>query len=1280
MDYYDSLLASLRKLNPGTKLFINRLLNRDRYAFMEQMISLLHKINELEEKIKKFSNEEMKNKTLEFKDRLSKGETLEDILPEAYALVRESARRFVNMRHFDVQILGGIALHYGNIAEMSTGEGKTLVATLPVYLNALTGQGCHLVTVNDYLAKRDTQWMGPIYYNLGLSVGCIVSYFQTSGQSEMSAFTFDPAFLPADSRYLYLRTIPRKEAYACDITYGVGSEFGFDYLRDNMAITKESIVQRDLNYAIVDEVDSILIDEARTPLIISGPSEESVNLYYDIDKVVRKLNKDMDYILDEENQIVSLTDDGLKKCERFLGVENLYDGAHTDMVHLINQSLRAHTYSVRDKDYVVKNGEVIIVDEFTGRLMPGRRWSDGLHQAIEAKESVRIESENQTLATISFQNYFRLYKKLAGMTGTALTESAEFKEIYKLNVIAIPTNKPLKRIEFNDEIYKTEKEKFNSAVNEIEQMYKNSRPVLVGTVSIEKAEKLSKILRHKNIPHQVLHGKNHEAEAAIIAQAGKPGAVTIATQMAGRGVDIILGGNPEVLSREETIRIIWSQKSKIKSSSKTHPQKKLFHEVLNELEEAYKKSLEDIDKKYKSSIEQAKDSLTEKEKIFAQIDTKIKEQLERTIFIAKAEEEFLRTEPKILILKERYMETENALKNAQSQNEYQKKPELLKDFKESRSKAYHEYEGTKEFIRKKHGIFIRKDIEERANQIILLCEIAQGQASNVKKELEQLIENLFVSIKGYQDSITSVLSDEMKNSASFKDFSGRTKKIKDFLEISEKQVFELKIEQNEEFIKNFLDKFQAEYKNFISGLDTLESDIIFILGDKEYSTKQKEYLSASENYENLHSQYEKEISFAREEYEKKHSAIEEEWKTAREEMEKSPEEFRAIYNETLEKNLKPWEKDHEKVISLGGLHIIGTERHEARRVDNQLRGRAGRQGDPGSASFYLSLEDDLLRIFGSERLTGIMGKLPEGEKITHPIITKQITMAQKRVEGRNFEIRKHLIDFDDVLNQQRKVIYQLRRDILETQDIEHYLFPFINETIDDLFNEFLKESSKIEEWHPEKLSKQLKNIFDTDINLSIPENIKEQIFWRDTTLEDTRKKINEEFLQKKQHLGPSFNEIIKYIFLQEVDQKWKSHLRAIDDLREGINLRSYAQRDILVAYKQEAFLLFEQMYSSIKTEILSTIFKIKVEPSEQIYSPKKVLAPSMFTHQEFEQFETLQTQETDQQPSESFSVKTTGNIIETQPIKVGQKIGRNQPCPCGSGKKYKHCCGKNVTV
>ena len=651
-----------------------------------------------------------REKTGEFRQRLAAGETVDDILPEAFAVVREVSKRTLSMRHFDVQILGGVVLHEGKIAEMKTGEGKTLVATLPVYLNALEGKGVHVVTVNDYLAKRDTQWMGPVYHFLGLTIGAI--------QHDIS-FLYDPSYLSTDKKLDFLRPCSRQEAYAADITYGTNNEFGFDYLRDNMKYDLSDYCQRELNYAIVDEVDSILIDEARTPLIISGPSEESTDKYYRIDKIIPKLQKDADYTIDEKARTAILTEEGNSKVERLLGTGNLYDPANIELVHHVLQALKAHTLFKKDVDYVIKDGEVLIVDEFTGRLMPGRRWSDGLHQAVEAKEGVKIESENQTLATITFQNYFRMYAKLAGMTGTADTEAAEFAKIYNLEVMVIPTNKPMTRADYPDMIYKTEKGKFSAAVKEIEELHTKGQPVLVGTISIEKSELLSSILKKKGIPHAVLNAKYHEREAEIIAQAGRSGGVTIATNMAGRGTDIVLGGNPEGIARE-----------------------------------------------------------------------------------------------------------------------------ILKD--------------------------------------------------------------------------------------------------------------------------------KSDY-------------------------------------------------------------TEEDWKRA------------------ISKAEAICAAEREKVVSAGGLHIMGTERHEARRIDNQLRGRSGRQGDPGASRFYLSLEDDLMRIFGSDRISGIMDKLgmEEDMPIENKIVSKAIENAQKRVEAHNFDIRKHLIEYDDVMNKQRTEIYSFRKEILQGENLKDRILEMADEVVEE---------------------------------------------------------------------------------------------------------------------------------------------------------------------------------------------------------------------------------------
>ena len=910
MEYYQNLLKKLTALNPGTRLWINRVLNRNKFLFMNEVIELLQKVNALEPEIQTLTADQLRAKTDYFRERISKGEPLDSILPEAFAVVRESAKRVLNMRHFDVQIIGGIVLHKGHIAEMATGEGKTLVATLPLYLNALTGKGCHLVTVNDYLAKRDRFWMGPVFETLGLSVGLI--------QHDMQ---------PQE----------RKKAYQADITYGTNNEFSFDYLRDNMAWRPEDQVQRPLNYAIVDEVDSILIDEARTPLIISGPSEESVSLYYDIDRVVRRLKKDEDYTVDEESQTASLTDAGVAKCEKMLNVKNLYDISNTEIVHHIVQSLRAHNFYQKDDQYIVKEGKVIIVDEFTGRLMPGRRWSDGLHQAVEAKENVPIESENQTLATISFQNYFRLYEKLAGMTGTALTEAIEIKTIYKMDVFVIPTNKPLNRREFDDEIYKAEKDKFDAVATEIENLHKKGRPVLVGTTSIEKSERLSRILLRKNIPHQVLNAKHHEKEAEIIAKAGQKFAVTIATNMAGRGTDIVLG----------------------------------------------------------------------------------------------------------------------------------------KDVVDNRCISP----------------------ETGQSKCCILCE---DDCSSCFKERK---------------------FSECKTSPS---------------------------------------------------IDC-------------------------------------------------------------------------------------------------GLHVIGTERHEARRIDNQLRGRAGRQGDPGSARFYLSLEDDLLRIFGSDRLKGIMSQLPEGEKIKHPLITKMISNAQKKVEARNFEIRKQLLEFDDVLNQQRKVIYGIRQDVLSGNNMDRYLSDFMEEEISQAINEHLNEQAKPDTWNLEGLSTYLKNIFNVSMDISLPEKIRDIQIWRNDIEDNIKNWVNSSLQDQKQALGDLFYEILRFVFLQAIDHRWKSHLRSIDELREGIGLRAYGQRDVLVAYKQEAFILFEDMLKSIRQAVLTHIFRVKVTEKTIARVPVPSVVSGQYSHQEMNQFDSVKNE-----PASSPVP------VKQMPIKRnGRKIGRNEPCPCGSGKKYKRCCGAN---
>ncbi|MGH7409542.1 MAG: preprotein translocase subunit SecA, partial [Candidatus Methylomirabilis sp.] len=931
---------------------------------LKRMRPMVTAINEREPAMKALSDDDLRRKTAELKERVARGASVNDLLSEAFAVVREAGRRVLDMRHFDVQLLGGIVLHEGKIAEMATGEGKTLVATLPVYLNALEGKGVHVVTVNDYLAKRDSQWMGGIYRFLGLSVGLI--------QHDMDDAT-------------------RRLAYGADVTYGTNNEYGFDYLRDNMKFGAADFVQRDLRYAIVDEVDSILIDEARTPLIISGPTEESTEKYHQIDRIIPRLKRGAtiaggklyeaeaqgsgDYVVDEKAKSVALTESGVAKVESLLGVKNLYDPANMELVHHVQQGLKAHVLFKRDVDYVVKDGEVVIVDEFTGRMMPGRRWSDGLHQAVEAKERVKIERENQTLASITFQNYFRMYSKLAGMTGTADTEAEEFAKIYNLDVMVIPTNRTLVRTNYPDVVYKSDREKYDAVVEEIAELYTIGRPVLVGTTSIEKNEKLSALLKRKGIPHQVLNAKHHEREAEIVAQAGRFKSVTIATNMAGRGTDILLGGHPKFLAAEHVRR---------------------------------------------GDVRQ---------------DGSDPQEVGRTVE-----------------------------------------------------------------------------------------EVRQMQRYGLL--------DLSVDVEAYGTAMATVR--------------------------------------------------------------------------------------------------------------------------------------------------KQTEAEHQQVVVLGGLHIIATERHEARRIDNQLRGRAGRQGDPGSSRFYLSLEDDLLRLFGSDRISRIMEKLgmEEGEPIEHTMVTRAIETAQKRVEAHNFEIRKHLLEYDDVMNTQRKIIYGERHKILEGEGLNDTLHEMRGEVIEGLLALYTNPETFPEEWDLAGLTEAIKRQF--DLELSWPaEDVPSltQALLRDG-IEERAVKAYEE---REAKLGP---EMVRYlermIMLQVVDSQWKDHLLAMDHLKEGIGLRGYGQKDPLIEYKREGFEIFEGMVERITQQTIEYLHKVQVAPADTF------------------PFDTAQGRPLDDAGAAPGPGGDDGDVLSrphprsqprlaerslrpaatAAPIKVaGKKIGRNEACPCGSGRKYKKCCG-----
>ncbi len=849
---------------------------------LQKLASLVEEINSLESEIEALRDEQLAAKTTEFKSRLTQGETLDDVLSEAFACIREAAKRTLGQRHYDVQLIGGIVLHQGKIAEMKTGEGKTLVATLPVYLNALSNKGVHLVTVNDYLAKRDARWMGPIYQMMGLSVASI---------QHDSAFIYDPKHETEDEKLKYLRPTTRKEAYDADITYGTNNEFGFDYLRDNMVVDLAQRVQRPFNYAIVDEVDNIFIDEARTPLVISAPAEESTDMYKTFARIVPRLNDEEDYTIDEKSRSVSISESGIAKVEKLLGIDNIYDPANYKMTRYMENALKAHIIFRKDRDYVVKNGEVVIVDDFTGRLMFGRRFSEGLHQSIEAKEGVKVQRESLTLATITFQNYFRLYPKLAGMTGTAVTEAEEFHKIYKLEVMVIPTNESMVRDDDSDQIYKTEKAKFNAIVNEIEEYHNQGRPILVGTIAIDRSEHLGEMLKRKGIKHNVLNAKYHEQEAAIIGQAGREGAVTIATNMAGRGVDIMLGGNPS-----------------------------------------------------------------------------------------------------------------------------------------------------------------GQDISEAA-----------------------------------------------------------------------------------------------------------------------------------------------------------------------------------------------WEREHERVVELGGLHIVGTERHEARRIDNQLRGRSGRQGDPGSSRFFLSLEDEVMRRFGGGRIKSILewAKIDDDIPIQNRIINRAINSSQTRVEGYNFDIRKHLIDYDDVMNKQREIIYSERDKILGGADLKSNILDMVKDEIQVFMKTHL--TGRPDDRNYQGLINDLSAIMRLDTTMKANALAKLSLEEVEQTLIDY---TGQQYEKREQEMGSDdMRRLERLLMLRTIDRHWVNYLTEMESVRQGIGLLAYGQRDPLAAYKKEALAMYESLQDAIQETIARNILR------SSLAKP-------------------------DEQQAQTQAMRSNKDELKTKVPLKAVKIGRNDPCPCDSGKKYKHCCGK----
>ncbi len=1093
--------------------------------------------------------------------REAEAQALGDLLPQAFAVVRETSRRVTGMRHFDCQLIGGMVLHQGRIAEMKTGEGKTLVATLPLYLNALLGRGSHLVTVNDYLARRDVQWMGPIFHTLGLSVGSIV---------HDTSFVFDPSHVVKDYRFLNLRPVSRQEAYRADVTYGTNNEFGFDYLRDNMKFSDEDYAQREPQFAIVDEVDNILIDEARTPLIISGPAEESTEKYYALNRVIPRLQKDLDYAIDEKQRNATLTEEGVSKVERILRVKNLYDPAEIGTLHHVNQALRAHALFKRDVDYVVKDGEVVIVDEFTGRLMPGRRWSDGLHQAVEAKEGVRIRQENQTLATITIQNYFRMYHKLGGMTGTADTEAVEFKKIYSLDVVVIPPNKGLSRQDFPDVVYKTEREKFQAVADEIAECHQRGQPVLVGTVSVEKSERLSKLLKKKHIKHNVLNAVNHEAEANIIAQAGRFGGVTIATNMAGRGTDILLGGNPEFLARVEI------EKTWLKKAAPAHTKTKSYEESLEELREAYNATLAKARQRYEPNWkphEEARNAalsrLSETYRPFLHASL---QHARATYQGLTAQLDFVTDAPAADVL-EHYTQACETYEYALTEYDKVVGPCLAEERREEYETVCADYAGL----------------------------LAEGVSGRTADRLELL--------------------------------RGRYERMLDEYSQAIVRMAEVALSDNGEVSQQFEQARLA------------------------HQEAQQAYDAADQLYEEKRQPYEAAVAEAERVYEEQRRERVKVVEEVREQLEKSPEVYQHAFDAAQASYQETCAEERDKVVEAGGLHILGTERHEARRIDNQLRGRAGRQGDPGSSRFYLSLEDDLLRIFGADRIQGIMDRLgmEEGEPIEHGLVTRAIENAQGRVEARNFDIRKHLLEYDDVMNKQREVIYDQRRTFLTGEDLSAEALEMIEDTAEHSLGVYLSDDLPPEEWDWKALDDTLFRQF--NFRLSLSEEDK-----RNADPDDLRQDIHDRVLamyrEREENFTPSVLRYLeKVILLQTVDALWKDHLLSMDHLKEAVGLRGYGQKNPLQEYQKEGFALFEQLHDRMRTEVVEKLFTVQVARQEDVQKMEARQAeprrPLSMSH--------------GQDPQPSAPAK--------QVRRNEAKVGRNEPCPCGSGRKYKKCHG-----
>ncbi|HLK12179.1 MAG TPA: preprotein translocase subunit SecA [Candidatus Binatia bacterium] len=1164
--------------------FLTRLFGSANERTLKRIWPVVEEIAALEPEYQAMAPEAFPERTAALRRRLEDGETLDEVLPQAFAAVREAARRTIGLRHYDVQMVGGIVLHQGKIAEMKTGEGKTLVATLPLYLNALAGKGAHLVTVNDYLARRDVQWMGPIYHYLGLSVGSII---------HDASFHFDPSYIPKDYRFLNLRPVERRDAYRCDITYGTNNEFGFDYLRDNMKFSLDEYVQRELHYAIVDEVDNILIDEARTPLIISGPAEESSEKYYTVNRIIPRLRREVDYTIDEKHRSATLTEEGVAKCERLLGVSNLYDPSQIDTLHHVTQALKAHTIFKRDVDYVVKDGEVIIVDEFTGRLMPGRRWSDGLHQAVEAKEGVKIESENLTLATITIQNYFRMYAKLAGMTGTADTESVEFKNIYKLDVVVIPPNKPMRRTDHADVVYKSEREKFNAVIEDIQACHERGQPVLVGTTSVEKSERVSKLLKKAGVKHNVLNAINHEAEANIIAQAGRFAQVTIATNMAGRGTDILLGGNPEFLARAE-MENEWIRGA-IGTGDGAGEQQR-YEDALRALRERYDEEVGRLRERHARALEALEEQRSEALKRLTEADRRLRE-----------------LSP-LRALRERY---------------------------------------------------------EQASSVHLIAAVRDRDVipERYRRAKEELEAGLLAGAEG-----AAVVSQR----AEFEGLRGRYDAALAAWE-----------EQRSHEVGRELDERRAEYER---GLALLELALLVdgpAAGDGEMSEWRAAYRAADaahaeaeRRYEEERSPYEEGLRAAERRYEEARRGYVEKVEEIREELQKAPQEYEARFRELVEKYRGICAAERDKVVAAGGLHIIGTERHEARRIDNQLRGRGGRQGDPGSSRFFLSLEDDLLRIFGADRMQGLMERLgmEEGMPIEHRFVTRAIRNAQEKVEAHNFDIRKHLLEYDDVLNKQREVIYARRRDVLGREDLREDVLEMAAGLAAELATAHADAETPSEEWDWKAIDDAVFAQF--NFRLGLPES--ERAGLRPEGLEDlVEERVRRAYEERERLFGtPVMRHLERLIMLQTLDSLWREHLLAMEHLKEGIGLRGYGQLNPLQEYQKEGFEIFEEMVRRMEADVVEKLLSVQVQMQSTAAGTAARVAMDGAAAEDLGLPPAVADLERRQRRAQPARLRLSHAASpEEPPPKVetvrreGEKVGRNDPCPCGSGKKYKKCHG-----